>query len=58
MNAKHTKTLQAIFAKPTTATLEWIRIETLFIALGCRVIEGRGSRIQWQNYSVPSPASG
>jgi len=42
MNAKHTKTLQAIFAKPTTATLEWIRIETLFIALGCRVIEGRG----------------
>jgi len=48
MNAKHTKTLQAIFAKPTATTLEWIRIETLFIALGCRVIEGRGSRVRFE----------
>lgn len=48
MNAKHTKTLQAIYAKPTTATLEWTRIETLFIALGCRVIEGRGSRVRFE----------
>ena len=36
MKAKHTKPLQAIFAKPTPATLEWARIETLFIALGCQ----------------------
>ena len=48
MKAKHTKTLQAIFAKPTTATLEWSRIETLFIALGCHVIEGRGSRVHFE----------
>ena len=49
MKAKHTKTLQAIFAKPTTATtLEWVRIETLFNALGYHVIEGRGSRVRFE----------
>jgi len=48
MNAKHTKTLQAIFAKPTSTSLEWVRIEALFIALGCRVIEGRGSRVRFE----------
>lgn len=48
MKAKHAKTLRAIFAKPTTATLEWVRIEALFIALGCRVIEGRGSRVRFE----------
>ena len=48
MKVKHTKTLQAIFAKPTTATLEWVRVETLFIALGCHVIEGRGSRVRFE----------
>jgi hypothetical protein len=48
MNAKQTKTLQAIFTKPTTATLEWGRIEALLIALGCSVIEGRGSRVRFE----------
>ena len=48
MNSKHTKTLQAIFAKPTAATLEWSQIEALLIALGCRVIEGRGSRVRFE----------
>jgi hypothetical protein len=48
MNSKHTKTLQAIFAKPTTATLEWSKIESLLIALGCNVIEGRGSRVRFE----------
>ncbi len=48
MKTKHTNTLRAIFAKPTTATLEWVRIEALFIALDCRVIEGRGSRVRFE----------
>lgn len=48
MNSKHTKTLQAIFSKPTAATLEWSHIESLFIALGCRVIEGRGSQVRFE----------
>lgn len=48
MKTKHTKTLIAIYAKPTTATLEWVRIEALLLALGCRVIEGRGSRVRFE----------
>lgn len=48
MKTKHTKTLLAIFAKPTSVTLEWVRIEALFLALGCRVIEGRGSRVRFE----------
>lgn len=47
MNAKHRKTLETIFAKPTTGTLEWTRIEALFLAIGCDVIEGRGSRVRF-----------
>ena len=47
MNSKHRKTLEAIFAKPTAATFEWARIESLLVALGCTVIEGRGSRVRF-----------
>ncbi len=47
MNSKHSKTLEAIFSKPTTGTLEWSRIESLLIAVGCVVIEGRGSRVRF-----------
>jgi len=32
MNSNHRKTLEAIFAKPTAATLEWARIESLLVA--------------------------
>ena len=48
MKTKHTNTLRAIFTKPTTATLEWARIEALFVALNCKVIEGRGSRVRFE----------
>ncbi|SJM94016.1 type II toxin-antitoxin system HicA family toxin [Crenothrix polyspora] len=48
MRAKHAKTLQAIFTKPTSSSLEWVRIEALFIALGCCVIEGRDSRVRFE----------
>jgi HicA toxin of bacterial toxin-antitoxin, len=54
MKAKHAKTLQAIFTKPTIATLEWVRIEALFISLGCRVIEGRGSRVRFECNGIVS----
>jgi len=45
MNNKHRKTLTTIFTDPTPKTLEWRRIESLFIAVGCEVIEGDGSRV-------------
>ena len=47
MNSKHTKTLAAIFTKPTSVTLEWDRIESLLIGVGCAVIEGNGSRVKF-----------
>ncbi|MFA7269225.1 MAG: type II toxin-antitoxin system HicA family toxin [Sterolibacterium sp.] len=47
MNAKHRKTLEAIFIKPTTAKLEWARIEALFKSINCQIIEGRGSRVRF-----------
>lgn len=36
-----------MFANPTTGTLEWSRVEALLIAVGCRVIAGRGSRLRF-----------
>ena len=48
MNKKHQKTLKAIFKNPVPKTLEWKRIEALFIALGASVIEGRGSRVRFE----------
>lgn len=48
MNSKQTKTLQAIFSKPTASTLEWAKLESLLLALSCNVIEGRGSRVRFE----------
>ncbi len=47
MNTKQRTTLTAIFVEPTARTLEWARVESLLIAVGCRVIEGRGSRVRF-----------
>lgn len=47
MNNRHRKTLEAVFGRPTPGTLEWARIESLLVALGCMVIEGRGSRVRF-----------
>ena len=46
MNSKHAKTLEAVFAKPTPVSLEWARIESLLVGVGCTVIEGKGSRVR------------
>lgn len=48
MNATHRKTLAAVFADPVSASIEWRRIEALFVAVGCRVIEGNGSRVRFE----------
>ena len=47
MNSRNRKTLQAIFADPTSKTLPWADIEALFVALGATVVEGRGSRVKF-----------
>jgi hypothetical protein len=45
MNRNHRKTLAAVFAGPISGNIEWRRIEALFKAAGCEIIEGSGSRI-------------
>ena len=45
MNANNRKTLQAVFSDPVNGNIEWRKIESLFKALGCEIIEGSGSRI-------------
>jgi hypothetical protein len=46
MKAKHLKTLHAIFATPTRASISFIEIETLLIALGAEKTEREGSRVK------------
>lgn len=46
MNNKHRKTLSAIFAKPASSSIHWQDVEKLFIALGCTITEGKGSRVR------------
>jgi hypothetical protein len=48
MNSTHRKTLEAILSTPTPKSLEWVRMESLFVALGCIVIEGNGSRVRFE----------
>lgn len=46
MNAKHRKTLSAIFAQPIPPDIRWTDIEALLRALGADVTEGAGSRVR------------
>jgi hypothetical protein len=45
MRSQHRRTLEAIFATPVPASLEWRRIESLLPALGAQMVEGSGSRV-------------
>lgn len=47
MNSKHRKTLAAIFKEPGSGTIDWADIESLLVAAGCTIIEGRGSRVRF-----------
>ena len=46
MNAKHRKTLQAIFARPTSPSIVFSDIKSLVVALGGSVTEREGSRVK------------
>ncbi|MCK9512625.1 MAG: type II toxin-antitoxin system HicA family toxin [Pigmentiphaga sp.] len=45
MRAKHHKTLQLIFSRPTPASVKWSDAVALFIELGGEVTEREGSRV-------------
>jgi hypothetical protein len=46
LGSKHRKTLQAIFEKPVRANIPWADIESLLVACGAEINEGRGSRVR------------
>lgn len=48
MNSKHRKTLLAIFADPVNGNMEWREVESLLVAIGCRVVEGNGSTVTFE----------
>ena len=52
MKGKHRKTVTAIFSDPVNGNMEWSRSEALFIALGCRVIEGDGSSVTFEKDGI------
>jgi hypothetical protein len=42
---KHQKTLEVIFARPTSGNINWADIEALFVELGAELSEREGSRV-------------
>ena len=46
MTNKQRKTLNRIFEKPSRSDIAWSDIESLLIALGAEISEGRGSRVR------------
>jgi HicA toxin of bacterial toxin-antitoxin, len=46
MNKKQLRTLAAIFTDPAPANIAWHDIESLLLALGAELTEGRGSRLR------------
>ena len=45
MKRKHQKTVEAIFARPVSANIQWRDIEALFAELGAEITEREGSRV-------------
>ena len=62
MNARHAKTLAAIFRQPIPVNVEWAAVEALLLAVGCTLIEGSGSRVRFvkdsmiETFHRPHPA--
>ena len=48
LNRRHQRTLEAIFSTQNPATLQWRRIEALFMALGATKEELRGSGVNFK----------
>jgi hypothetical protein len=46
INTKNRKTLDAVMAEPTLASIKFSHIENLLMALGAELTEGNGSRVK------------
>ena len=47
INAKHRKTLSAIYMEPPPKQMKWRDIESLLVAVGAKAVERRGSRVKF-----------
>lgn len=62
MNGRQRKTLAALFVEPASASVDWAAIENLLIGVGCRLVEGSGSRVKFErdgliaSFHRPHPA--
>jgi hypothetical protein len=45
LNSKQRRTLKAIYVHPVRSDIVWTDVESLFVALGAIVRQGRGSRV-------------
>ena len=46
LSGKHRATLKAVFADPVRSNVVWLDIESMLVACGAEVEEGRGSRVR------------
>ena len=52
MNNQQRKTLEQVFANPVNGNLEWRKIESLLLALGCVRTKGAGSSVAFMHSGV------
>lgn len=62
VNSKHARTLAAVFTDPVPASIPWDAIENLLLAVGCKLVDGAGSRVRFErdglvaSFHRPHPA--
>ena len=52
MNSQQLKTLRQVFAMPVNGSLEWRKIESLLMAVGCKRTKGTGSSVSFAHGDV------
>ena len=48
LNGNQQDTLRQIYANPVPVNLEWRKVESLLLAIGCQLVEGRGFRVRFE----------
>lgn len=48
LNGNQQDTLRQIYANPVPVNLEWRKVESLLLAIGRQLVEGRGSRVRFE----------
>ena len=52
MNSQQRKILEQVFGNPVNGNLEWRKIESLLLAVGCVRTEGAGSSVAFMHSEV------